>query len=261
MLAQNNVVSMTFAQALGSVAGEPVLVADGWIEYPYSQTNFAAWQAGAELQAPTLAVAKSPGEWRVLLDQFGYPAGMPRQMSVPLQGMEPGTQQLRLSTNQEIYWDRLFVAYAEPCPQVVKHELDLVTSKLQQTGFANRSTFGQHRPYYDYSRRQPLWDAHYMEGFYTRTGVVDELVTAADDAVAIFGAGEEIHLEFAAPGQPLPPGWSRVYVLKTRGWCKDMDLYTKDGDTVEPLPSAGVGGELRASLHKAYNTRFVAGRD
>ena len=25
-------------------------------------------------------------------------------------------------------------------------------------------------------------------------------------------------------------------MLEARGWCKDMDLYTRDGDTVEPLP-------------------------
>jgi len=60
----------------------------------------------------------------------------------------------------------------------------------------------------------------------------DELVAEKDDAVAIFGPGEEVHLEFAAPPEGAPEGWTRRLVLETRGWCKDMDLYTKDGETV-----------------------------
>ena len=80
----------------------------------------------------------------------------------------------------------------------------------------------------------------------------------ADGASAIIGPGEEAHLEFDAMTLPaLPSGWTRRFVLEARGWCKDMDLYTRDGATVGPLPGErdGVG----QALHERYNTRYEAG--
>jgi hypothetical protein len=98
-----------------------------------------------------------------------------------------------------------------------------------------------------------------MAGYYTRLGPVEELVTAADDAVAIIGPGEEVHLEFQAASTP-PEGWQRFFVLETNGWAKDMDLFTRDGETVGPLPSSGKSLEVRDRLHEKYNTRDQAGR-
>ena len=97
-------------------------MADGWIEYPYSQTMFGAWQAGADYVAPTIEALGSDGTWRTVIGQFGYPAGMPRRMSVPLPDLPEGTTKLRITTNQEIFWDRLAVAVApesdRPAPTV-----------------------------------------------------------------------------------------------------------------------------------------------
>jgi hypothetical protein len=76
--------------------------------------------------------------------------------------------------------------------------------------------------------------------------------------VAIIGPGEEVLLEFAAPDAPLPTGWTRRLVLDAKGWCKDMDLYTKDGETVAPLP--GEDSEQRRTLHAKFNTRYEGGR-
>lgn len=76
--------------------------------------------------------------------------------------------------------------------------------------------------------------------------------------MAIFGPGEDIRLEFTAPADGVPTGWTRRFVLEANGWCKDMDLYTKDGDTVAPLP--GVDSPARRQLHDAFNTRYESGR-
>ena len=57
---------------------------DGWVEYPYAQTVFAAWQAGAPYLAPTLEARDGDGRWHVVAREFGYPAGMPRRMTFPL---------------------------------------------------------------------------------------------------------------------------------------------------------------------------------
>ena len=100
-----------------------------------------------------------------------------------------------------------------------------------------------------------------MQGKYTAFGSVEELVRDGDDALAIFGPGEEIHFEFEATLKELSTDWTRCFVFETRGWCKDMDLYTKDGETVGPVPySSNDENPKRDSLHQRYNTRFESGR-
>ena len=42
-----------------------VLVLDGWVEYPYSQTNYAASTAGVALKPPVLERLRDDGSWQV----------------------------------------------------------------------------------------------------------------------------------------------------------------------------------------------------
>ena len=51
---------------------------------------------------------------------------------------------------------------------------------------------------------------------------------------------------------------TRFYVLEIDGWCKDMDRFTKDGQTVAPMPSAGKDPAIPEKLHEEYNTRYVS---
>jgi hypothetical protein len=104
-----------------------------------------------------------------------------------------------------------------------------------------------------------MWDARHPAGLYTAEGAMTELLATDDGALAIIGPGDEVHLEFAPPWTPLGPGWTRRYVLEARGWCKDMDVYTKDGDTVEPLP-AHPGTASAAALQRRFTTRYASGR-
>jgi hypothetical protein len=62
-------------------------------------------------------------------------------------------------------------------------------------------------------------------------------VGAGDGGCVVFGPGEQVSLDFASPTQAVPPGATRRYILETRGWCKDMDLFTRDGETIAPLPA------------------------
>jgi len=260
-LEQDHVLTLTFSEPLDSRAGRPVLIADGWVEYPYSQTNFAAWQAGADYRAPTIEARGADGHWHRILDRFGYPAGMPRQMSVPLPDLPEATRELRIVTNQEIYWDRLGIAFAEDCPLVARRELPLVAARLDEIGFPARTDGPQRLPGYNYERRRPRWDTHFMEGYYTRVGPVEELLKARDDALVVFGPGDGVELEFGEGLGPPETGWTRVYVLEAHGWCKDMDLYTGNGDTVEPMPHSGGKSADRDILHETYNTRYQSGRE
>ncbi|MHC4992322.1 MAG: hypothetical protein ACYTGC_15220, partial [Planctomycetota bacterium] len=257
-LAHEHVLELSFDRPIDDAAGAPMLVVDGWVEYPYSQTMFAAWQAGAGFDPPTLEARGEDGRWVVLLDRFGYPAGMPRRMSVPLPKLPPETTALRLRTNLEIYWDRLSIAFAEPCPEARTVAMPIRRAELRRAGFALRTTGPQRLPHYDYARRRPFWDSRYQEGLYTEYGPVDPLVEQLDDALAIFGPGEEIHLEFADVAATLPKGWTRRFVLELDGWCKDMDLYTRDGETVGPIPSSS-GNPDAAALNGRYNRRYQVG--
>jgi len=257
-LERDHVLALEFDIDLDRGPGAPILVVDGWIEYPYSQTMFAAWQAKADYRAPTLEAKGSDGRWRTVLREFGYPAGMPRTMALPLPKLPSGTRALRLSTNQQIYWDRIAVAWAERAP-VITHDLALASAEVRSIGFPQRIGLAQ-PPNYDYDRRQPLWDTRVQAGNYTSFGRVDALVAAHDDAFAIIGPGDELHVEFDARLPPLRSGSTRRFVLETRGFAKDMDLYTRDGDTVGPLPSTGRNAQVRDELNRRFNIRFAAGR-
>src|SRR6185295_16795737 len=137
----------------------------------------------------TVEARRANGQWKVLRREFGYPAGMPRRMSLPLGRLPRDTRALRLRTTQEIYWDRLAVAFAAPAPLASSTVLPLTSASLAQTGFARRDLHAQRRPTYDYDRRAPLWDARHQRGMYTSVGVITDLIAAADGAVAIVGPG------------------------------------------------------------------------
>ena len=106
-------------------------------------------------------------------------------------------------------------------------------------------------------------------GFYTRYGAVTPLLAEAEDRFVIFGAGDEVALEFdAAALPPLPEGWTRDYFVYFNGYVKDMDFYAAHAQTVAPLPFKQMPGypysgvaypdRLRDYLLE-WNTREVAG--
>jgi hypothetical protein len=170
---------------------------------------------------------------------------------------------LRITTNHEIYWDRCALAFIETPPSVTRHALGLRAADVAEVGFAQRTTLTQQRPHYDYQRRRPLWDTRHPKGFYSDWGSALDLVAQTDDAVAVIGPGEEVHLEFATLPDP-PASVRRWFVLELNGWCKDMDLYTQHGDTVEPLPVRDGGtsdqeAERRAERHRQNHRRLRMG--
>ena len=259
LLAKEQALTLTFDEPLASEGA--VLVADGWIEFPYSQTVFAAWQAGRRYRPATLEARTVDGVWQPLAVEFGYPGGMPRSMALPLPPLPPGTDALRLSSNMEIYWDRLRVIWEEPLEGAETAILKPTAARVSRTGFAKRSTGPQRLPHYDYQQRSPAWDAKVPTGFYTAFGDARELVAETDGALAIIGSGEEIDLAF--PVVEAVPGRNRHFAIRFHGWAKDMDLYTLHGHTVAPLPELDDMTEQqranRQRLHERYNVRFQTG--
>ena len=132
-------------------------------------------------------------------------------------------------------------------------------------GFPRRTTGPQRQPEYDYGRRAQCGDVRHQAGFYTDFGPCLELVSRTDDACAIIGPGEEIRLRFDSIADTLgvpAPGMRRHWVLQLAGWCKDMDLFTHQGERLEPLPSRdGQGPDAAArALMQRHNRRFASGR-
>ena len=257
-LQSSHVLTLMFERPLQDLQGRPVLVMDGWVEYPYSQTCFAAWQAGATYDPPTIEALDADGRWVVLLEKVGYPAGMPRQMSVPLDGLPDNCRGLRISTSLDLYWDSIMVAGSEPCPAARRVVLPMTGADLFHAGFPARTNSDQKYPGFDWSDRVPLWDTRYQKGFYSRYGDVSSLVRNQDSALAIFGTGEAVNLRFQRPESQLSSGWSSRFVLEIEGWCKDKDMFTADGDTIEPLPVKAFGEA--ALRHEEINDRWMGGR-
>ena len=88
-----------------------VLCLAGWVEYPYSQTNYAAATAGVALQPPAIERQRADGTWEMIEPHAGYPAGLPRMTTLELTGKLNGPRcVLRIRTNMECYYDQAFLA-------------------------------------------------------------------------------------------------------------------------------------------------------
>ncbi len=260
LLQDELVVELHWGRDLSAI-DEPALLIDGWVEYGYSQTSFAAWQAGLEYDALSLDYLDSDGRWTPVHRSFGYPAGMPRSSMLKLETLPPGTQSLRIRTHQQIYLDRIVMVETDSTVTADIHRLKPSMARVTQEGFARRSTGEQYQPHYDDRERQPFWDTRYPAGFYTRFGESTELVLDRDNALAVIGPGDSIELTFDNTFVDKPEGMTRYLVMSSHGWAKDMDLYTRDGETVGPMPKHDSVSVDRADLyHPLYNTRYQSGR-
>jgi tetratricopeptide (TPR) repeat protein len=228
-----------------------VLCLAGWTDYPYPESIWAATQAGVALQPPTLERLGSDGKWQTLLADMGFPAGLPRMMTVDVTGKLAGPAcVVRLRTTMNVYWDQIFVApLLERIPSAAVDSaagssrllrtttLEVEDAQLEARGCAQEfSPDGRKPTIYDHDRRDRV-PMNRMSGRLTRLGPVGELLRARDDRFVIFGPGEEITVRFDACHLPaLPKGWTRSFVLRTWGYSKDCGPFTATRDTIEPLP-------------------------
>jgi hypothetical protein len=222
----------------------PYLALYGFVEYGYSTSNFAAWQAGASFHAPTVEVERN-GRWMPVREEWGFPGGYPRYMTVDLAGcLKSGDRRLRVVTNMDIHWDHAFLLDALDGALLEVHDLPVDRASLSFKGFPREeSPDGSIPKVTTYEDFDPIAPIKVFPGNYTRYGRVDELLSEADDRFVIFGPGDCLSLRIRAERlPPLPSGKRRTFLAKTQGYCKDMDLYTAHPDRVEPLPFRGMSG-------------------
>lgn len=215
-----------------------VLFIYGWVEYPYSHINYAAGQEGLALEGMSVDARGAEGEWRAAAPSAGYPAGMPKMMTLELPDLQPNEwRELRLRMNQEIYIDELFIAAASTRPAAL-HRVEASRAVLRRAGYPREySPDGRMPRLYDYDSIDPSFPFKNMRGVHTRFGDVLPLLTEVDDQFVIMGRGDGLELAFRADDfPPVPEGCVRSFALDTHGYCKDMDLYTAHPMTIGPLP-------------------------
>jgi len=246
----------------------------GFTEYFSANSMYAAYQAGIQVKAPYLEALDTDGRWVRVIDDLGFPAGLPRTMVADLTGHLPaGTRRVRIVTNLQIYWDQILIDSTPDDSSVRVAEVPLAHAGLRFHGYPK--SVEKHFPgELDYLYDQVSATGPYVRhlGSYTRYGDVLPLLQQVDDKFAIFGSGEELMLEFDPAKLPaVAPGWKRDYFFYANGFVKDMDFYEAHALTVAPLPFHAMPDypnsdarpypqdEPSINYQLDYNTRFQSG--
>jgi hypothetical protein len=137
----------------------------------------------------------------------------------------------------ECYWDQAFLAVRESAEAIRVTSLPVARAALRYRGYCREvSPDGRLPLLYDYDRVDPAPLAR-MSGTLTRYGDVARLLQSDDDQLCLLGPGDEVRLAFdARSAPPLSEGWTRRFVLRSIGYCKDADPSTATSDSIAPLP-------------------------
>src|SRR5581483_3246515 len=245
----------------------------GEIEYFTATGMYAASQAGLEATSPYVEAQDSAGKWHKVIDDMGFPAGLPRTITADLTRKLPvGTRRIRIWTNLQIYWDNILIDRTPQASHVQLTAVPLERADLRFHGYPKQiedQPPGNVKYVYEQVSRTGPYAR--QAGTYTRYGDVRPLLSDVDDRFVVFGSGEEIAMEFDPTKLPaLPKGWPRDYFFVTNGYQKDRDFYAARGDTVEPLPFAQMKtypypdkayplDDAHFNYLLEYNTRHISG--
>ncbi len=244
----------------------------GYLEYPYSQTTYAAGQAHLGWQPVRIDRAKADGTWETIVPDAGALSGMSRSMTVDLTGLLTGPScRLRLVSNLEMYYDQIFLAAPLPAERVTVHAMPVAEAELRYSGFAREvAPDGLSPTIYDYQQTEPDAPFRSLSGAYTRYGPVRELLADDDDMFVLMASGDEIAASFEATGLPEPAaGMTRSFVLVSHAYCKDMDFYTGTPNTLAPMPFRGMSRypypeherpaetDEQRRVRETYHTRII----
>jgi len=229
------------------------MVLAGWLMPTDSSINLALSQGTIDPPSGLkVEVADESGNWQVLHEDYGMPAGKLKTILLDLEDVFPNPEdrRVRLTTTSQIYWDSIFYAEKMDESLITETKLEPETMELRYRGYSEWYTPDEVSPklanYDVISGTTQRWFD--LEGFHTRFGDVSELLEEIDDRYVIMNAGDEILLEFRALDEP-KEGYTRSYVLVSDGWVKDGDYNTEASATVEPLPYHGMSDyEYQSSI-------------
>ncbi|MDD5628768.1 MAG: CRTAC1 family protein [Elusimicrobia bacterium] len=256
--------------------GRPaILLLRGYVRYWTSNSAFQASRRGLRLEPPSLEVRDRAGRWVKVVDDLGFPAGLPKTTVADLTGrFLSEDRSVRITTDMEVYWDQVRVASETAVPGSVRvTQLAPERAELGWLGYPRMVMPGSRPPVeYDYQDLEPSAAWRRPEGFYTDYGDVTELLAARDDRFVIMGHGEQVLLSFDANRlPPLPPGRQRDFFVYVDGFVKEMNPHTAYLHTVEPLPFHKMsnypyrpderypGDAEHSAYRKRWNRRWVSG--
>jgi hypothetical protein len=242
---------------------KPLLALTGWFKFGNSSTNIAASQR-TDLQAiwPRMEARDAAGQWHVIDEMVGFPAGNTKTIVCDLSGkLPPNADRLRLTTSFEVRWDRIALYEAMPADVLQVTELRPAAAELHWHGFAELRPEASDRPQVPNLHRlrnTPPWLTN-VEGWCTRFGDITPLVVKSDPMMAILNSGDGASIEFDAAALPARrPGTARTLLLYTRGWIKEADPNSLADRRVDPLPDRqGIETQPDTDWQLKYNTRWV----
>ena len=224
-------------------ANKPLrLILDGYTDYFTATSMYSADQAGIKVIAPYVEAQDANGNWKKVVDDMGFPAGLARTMVTDLTGKLPlGTRRIRIVNNLKIYWDTIRIDQTPDAQDARVAEVPLADAALEFLGYPREIRLTPASDtMYSYAQRSMTGPYARAAGNYTRYGDVLDLLKKSDDRFVVFSSGEGMSLDFDPAKLPsLPTGWVRDYFFYADGFEKDLDFYAADAFTVEPLPHHG----------------------
>ncbi len=218
------------------------LILDGYTDYFTATSMYSADQAGIKVIAPYVEAQDASGNWKRVIDDMGFPAGLARTMVTDLTGKLPtGTRRIRIVNNLKIYWDSILIDQTPDAKDARVTEVPLADASLEFLGYPREIRLTPASDtMYSYSQRSMTGPYARAAGNYTRYGDVFDLLKKSDDRFVVFSSGEGMSLDFdPAKLPPVPAGWVRDYFFYADGFEKDLDFYAAHAFTVEPLPHHG----------------------
>ena len=220
------------------------IIAQGWIRPTDTSINVASAQGNsASPKALEVSVPDGKGGWNIVIPNGGFPAGKLKTiiLELPSGSFSNSDYRVRISTNLEIYWDK--ISFAKRA--IVDYEelpIELLSGDLGYMGFPHMERVDANAPNIpDYTKVKNGNAWRDLEGYYTRYGAVEPLLQVIDDRYVIMNAGDAMYLQFKELTQPLP-GMVRDFIFFTDGWVKDGDWNTVASRTVGPLPHHTMSG-------------------
>ncbi|MCX8107214.1 MAG: FG-GAP-like repeat-containing protein, partial [Verrucomicrobiae bacterium] len=109
----------------------------GYIEYPYSQTVYAAAQSGVRWEPIRVERLTPDNRWETIIPDAGVLGGIDRTMTIELTGLV-GTEdrRFRLTTNLEIGYDEVFLGKHVGADRVRWRAIPMLSAELRRVGFA-----------------------------------------------------------------------------------------------------------------------------
>ena len=118
-------------------AAKPLrLIIDGYTDYFTATSMYAADQAGVKVIAPYVEAQDAGGNWKQVVEDMGFPAGLERTMVADLTGKLPAdTKRIRIVTNLKIYWDAIRIDQTGDARDARVQEVPLAKASLAFMGY------------------------------------------------------------------------------------------------------------------------------